>query len=119
MSFLNYEVALQTEQGVVLSRHSLPAPATVMQALTATQVPTAGLTIGVWSRHIKQDQTLQSGDRIECYLPLRADPKDARRARVNRSLSAQAAKENAANRANNRAHRARREAEKLIKNQGS
>ena len=115
MSAVHFELAMQTTQGAVLTRHCLPAPATVLQALAAAQVAANGLKIGVWSRPIQTGQMLQNGDRIECYLPLRADPKDARRARVNRSLTAQATKQNAANRANNRAHRARREAEQGLK----
>jgi putative ubiquitin-RnfH superfamily antitoxin RatB of RatAB toxin-antitoxin module len=126
MSDLQFQLALQTASGVVLSQHTAPAGCTVLQALTQTimqaVVPESSaahidlkqLTVGVWSRSIKAGQLLQAGDRLECYLPLLADPKDARRARVNRSLTQQATKENAANRATNRAARLRREAAKPI-----
>jgi uncharacterized protein len=115
---LPFQLALQTAQGVVLSQHTAAAGSTVVQALTqvlsAANINLKKLTIGVWSRRIKAGQLLQAGDRLECYLPLLADPKDARRARVNRSLTQQATKENAANRATNRAARLRREAVKHI-----
>jgi uncharacterized protein len=107
-----FQIALQTAQGVVLSQHSAAAGSTVAQALAQAHIDLKKLTVGVWSRSIKAGQLLQAGDRVECYMPLLADPKDARRARVNRSLTQQATKENAANRATNRASRLRREAAK-------
>jgi uncharacterized protein len=119
---IGFQLALQTAQGVVLSQHSAAAGSTVMQALQALTVANVGLknhTIGVWSRSIKPEQLLQAGDRVECYLALLADPKDARRARVNRSLTQQATKENAANRATNRAARLRREAAKHIESKNT
>jgi putative ubiquitin-RnfH superfamily antitoxin RatB of RatAB toxin-antitoxin module len=104
-----FQLARQTPQGVALSQHSAAAGSSVMQALAALDIDLKNLTVGVWSRSVKPAQVLQAGDRVECYLPLLADPKDARRARVNRSLTQQATKENAANRATNRAARLRRE----------
>jgi len=44
--------------------------------------PPADLEIGVWGRKIMPDHTLENGERIEFYRPLRRDPKAARRARV-------------------------------------
>jgi putative ubiquitin-RnfH superfamily antitoxin RatB of RatAB toxin-antitoxin module len=110
---LDFQLAVQTAQGVLLSQHTAAAGSTVVQALAEVHIDLKKLTVGVWSRSIKAGQLLQAGDRVECYLPLVADPKDARRARVNRSLTQQATKENAANRATNRAARLRREAAKL------
>jgi putative ubiquitin-RnfH superfamily antitoxin RatB of RatAB toxin-antitoxin module len=113
LPLLSFQLAVQTSQGVLLSQHTAPAGSTVMQAVAARiDIKQNHLTVGVWSRSIKPKQLLCAGDRVECYLPLLADPKDARRARVNRSLVAQATKENAANRATNRASRLRREAAK-------
>jgi uncharacterized protein len=113
---LGFQLAVQTAQGVVLSLHSAPAGSTVAQAVLGAgiDVMASNLTVGVWSRSIKAGQLLQAGDRVECSLPLLADPKDARRARVSRSLTQQATKENAANRATNRALRLRREGAKQI-----
>lgn len=105
---LPFQLACQTAQGVVLSLHHAPAGSTVVQALAGIPVHLKHRTIGVWSLTLKPNQLLQAGDRVELYLPLIADPKDARRARVNRTLAQQATKENAANRAVNRAARLRR-----------
>ena len=42
----------------------------------------ADLKIGVWGRKVAPGHTLENGDRIEFYRPLRCDPKAARRARA-------------------------------------
>lgn len=39
---------------------------------------------GLWGKVQPRDTLLQEGDRIECYRPLTADPKMARRARFAR-----------------------------------
>jgi uncharacterized protein len=94
-----FQVAQQTPQGVILSQYSVATGATVLQALAQQNINWKNYTVGVWSRSIKPEQILCAGDRVELYLPLQADPKDARRARVQRSIVQQASKENAANRA--------------------
>ena len=104
-----YQIAQQTAQGVVLSTHDLTVSLSVVDAVKLAQIKTIAAHIGVWGRKIKPAQTLVAGDRIEIYLALIADPKDARRARVNRSLVQQATKENAANRAVNRQMRQQRQ----------
>ncbi len=38
---------------------------------------------GIWGKTRPADYVLRDGDRVEIYRPLQADPKDARRARVN------------------------------------
>lgn len=55
-----------TTLGELLVAHHLGAPA------------------GVWGKVRPLDYVLRDGDRIETYAPLRADPKDARRAKANR-----------------------------------
>jgi putative ubiquitin-RnfH superfamily antitoxin RatB of RatAB toxin-antitoxin module len=42
----------------------------------------AGSAIGIFGRVVRPDQPLNDGDRLEIYRPLAADPKAARRARV-------------------------------------
>lgn len=37
--------------------------------------------VGVWGRKVATDTPLQNGDRVECYQPLKVDPKVARRER--------------------------------------
>jgi uncharacterized protein len=41
--------------------------------------------VGVFSRPVKLDDTLQDGDRVEIYRPLIADPKEMRRQRAERA----------------------------------
>jgi uncharacterized protein len=38
--------------------------------------------VGVWGRVKSSDYVLRADDRVEIYRPLKADPKDARRAKV-------------------------------------
>jgi uncharacterized protein len=38
--------------------------------------------VGVWGRVKLSDYVLRADDRVEIYRPLKADPKDARRAKV-------------------------------------
>jgi uncharacterized protein len=101
---IHFQLARQTLQGVTLSSHTVVAGCTVLEALVIESISLhAGkhfpYSVGVWSRNLKPEQLLNDGDRVELYLPLQADPKDARRARVLRSVAQQAAKDNAANRA--------------------
>jgi len=41
--------------------------------------------VGIYSRPVKLQDEVQSGDRIEIYRPLIADPKDLRRQRAERA----------------------------------
>ena len=41
--------------------------------------------VGIFSRPVKLQDEVQSGDRIEIYRPLIADPKDRRRQRAERA----------------------------------
>ncbi|WP_045224759.1 RnfH family protein [Methyloterricola oryzae] len=43
--------------------------------------------IGIFSKACKLDQILRSGDRVEIYRPLIADPKEARRNRAAKSAT--------------------------------
>lgn len=68
---------------------ALPAPATVGEAIEASdvrrQVPgLAGraLEVGVFGQRRTLADALQDGDRVEIYRPLTIDPKEARRVRV-------------------------------------
>ncbi|GAP67061.1 hypothetical protein MBSD_n2377 [Mizugakiibacter sediminis] len=72
-------------------RLTLPAGTTAMQAIEASGLRAAhpGLAIdpqriGIFARHAAADTPLRDGDRVEVYRPLRVDPKEARRRRVNR-----------------------------------
>ena len=41
--------------------------------------------VGIWYKAVKLDQQLQSGDRIEIYRPLIADPKEVRKRRAEKA----------------------------------
>lgn len=43
--------------------------------------------IGIFGKAIKEDYSLQQGDRIELYRPLIADPKEVRRLRAKKGLA--------------------------------
>jgi putative ubiquitin-RnfH superfamily antitoxin RatB of RatAB toxin-antitoxin module len=67
---------------------TLPAGATVRQALMASGLPDVvaageldGLQAGIWGRKAPWDQPLRDADRVEVYRGLRVDPKVARRER--------------------------------------
>lgn len=65
-------------------RHlALEPGATVGTALRAAGYA-ADLPAGVYGRRVGPETPLADGDRVEIYRPLRADPKDARRARARR-----------------------------------
>jgi uncharacterized protein len=72
---------------------SVPAESSIDAALAAAREIAArdaiplpdfeSLSVGIWGRVRSRGTRLREGDRIELYRPLQADPKDARRARVN------------------------------------
>lgn len=49
------------------------------------EIDATHLTLGIWNRTCKLDDTLSEGDRIEIYRPLIADPKEARRRRAEKA----------------------------------
>ena len=65
---------------------------TVEQAILAsgllelrTDIDLAKNKVGIYSRAVKLHDVVQSGDRIEIYRPLIADPKELRRQRAERA----------------------------------
>jgi len=44
--------------------------------------------VGIWGRRVTPDHAVRSGDRIEIYRPLAADPKETRRRRARRRAGA-------------------------------
>ena len=80
-------VALPDRQEVI--EVDIPDGATAADALEVARVRerfpelgSAALTLGIWSRPCAGDTVLRSGDRVEVYRPLQADPKEQRRARA-------------------------------------
>ena len=64
---------------------------TAMQAVRASglleefALDPAGLALGLYGRRVDGAQPLYPGDRVEIYRPLKADPKEARKARARKS----------------------------------
>ena len=83
MSVLNIEVVWVDAQGAVQERSiALPQGAQLQDALAAchlTLLPSQNC--GIWGRTKELTQSLQDGDRVELYQPLKVDPKVARRER--------------------------------------
>ena len=74
---------------ISLATRSMPADATVGQALQTCLTQTAlerltleDMSAAVFGRRARPDQPLYDGDRIELLGPITADPKSARHARV-------------------------------------
>lgn len=89
---VNIEVAFASPESALLAALSLPAGATVADALAAAHLDTvfpqysfAELEVGVWGRPAAREQRLLEGDRVEVYRELERDPMEARRLRARRS----------------------------------
>lgn len=68
---------------------TLPPGSTARQAVDASgllqkhpELDPAKLKLGVYGKLLKDDAPLRDHDRVEIYRPLRADPKEARKKRV-------------------------------------
>jgi uncharacterized protein len=86
---MTVEVVCATSERQLLRRLSLPAGSTVIQAAEQSgilqsmpEVDFDPSRLGIFSRRVAPDDTLQDGDRVEIYRPLTLDPKDARRRRA-------------------------------------
>lgn len=87
---INVTVAWASEAEAHSVALTLPVSSTIDSALAAARdiATQSGMvlpsieTAGIWGRVRARSTRLREGDRIELYRALRADPKDARRARV-------------------------------------
>lgn len=61
----------------------LDAGATIADALRAAGHELAA-DVGIWGRKKSLEHPLRDQDRVECYRPLKVDPKEARKARFGR-----------------------------------
>ncbi|MDO6619893.1 MULTISPECIES: RnfH family protein [unclassified Shewanella] len=82
--------ALPTQQKII-SVNVLPGT-TFIEAVKQSnivsffpEIDLAKVKLGVFSRQVKHDEVLVSGQRIEIYRPLIADPKDVRRKRAEKA----------------------------------
>ena len=93
MSLIQVEVvyALPYQQ-VVLCQNVAPdsdVQDVITQSGILQQFPDLDLTVnmvGIFGRQVKLNSRLRSGDRIEIYRPLLADPKDIRRRRAEQAI---------------------------------
>ena len=77
------EVAAELPEGVTL-QEGLVLLADVIEELTGSADPEA---TGVWGKVKPLHTILRHGDRLEFYRSLKADPKQARRARVGKQVN--------------------------------
>lgn len=82
----------------VAKAYRLSPPSTVADALALAAadpefagIDVAGSAVGIFGRAAPAGRMLQPGDRIELYRPLAADPKEARRSRVERARAQRSA----------------------------
>lgn len=86
---INVEVVYALPERQELSSLTLPAGATVSQAIEASgflaRYPEIDITknkLGVYAKLAKPDTALRDRDRVEIYRPLIADPKEVRKQRA-------------------------------------
>lgn len=86
------EVAYALPDKQYLYRVKVPEGSSVEQAIIASglleirsDISLQENKVGIFSRTVKLHDEVQSGDRIEIYRPLIADPKDLRRQRAERA----------------------------------
>jgi putative ubiquitin-RnfH superfamily antitoxin RatB of RatAB toxin-antitoxin module len=88
---ISVEVVYATPERQTLLRVVVAAGATVGDALAQSgiftlhpEVDGANAPVGIFGKAVARERRLESGDRIEIYRPLVADPKASRHARVAR-----------------------------------
>lgn len=83
------EVAYALPERQALVALTLSAGSRASDALAASglcaqfpEIDPAGVRLGIFGRAVESSQLLRSGDRVEIYRPLKADPKEVRRRRA-------------------------------------
>lgn len=86
------EVIYALPDRAIFKAYRLPSPSTVADALALAAADPAfagidvvGSAVGIFGRAAAPERELHPGDRIELYRALAADPKEARRSRVQRA----------------------------------
>lgn len=90
------EVAYAVPNKQKIVRLDVPDGTTALQAVKQSQLDsvfeglefTDELKLGVWGKSVSGDRLLVSGERVEIYRPLLADPKEVRKARAARAKAA-------------------------------
>jgi hypothetical protein len=92
---IHVEVAYARERTQALlsvkGPHGLCVSDAIERSGLLTRFPEIDLSVnkvGIFGKMVRLDQTLQSGDRVEVYAPLIADPKQARKDRAAESAPA-------------------------------
>lgn len=80
-------VYIPFEKEAVQLHLSFPSPVTVAEViaeanLNALYPETTDLLVGIFGKQVPRDRLVQSGDRVELYRGLTADPKEKRRLRA-------------------------------------
>ncbi len=91
---IQIEIVYALEDEQFLYREEVEEGTTVIEALKASQLlqdfPELTLDkVGIFGRLVAYDTLLKPQDRIEVYRPLKADPKERRRKRVERERKAE------------------------------
>lgn len=86
-STISIEVVLALPDRQTVRRVELPAGSTVRDALAASGMGQTGRA-GIYGKVVPAGAVLADGDRVEIYRPLRADPKELRRARATKRRAA-------------------------------
>ena len=94
---IEVEVAYALPDRQALLRISVPAGTTALDAAQRSgleaRFPELVISeesrLGIFGQIVSPSQTLREGDRVEIYRPLRADPKEVRKARAARSRERQ------------------------------
>ena len=91
---IEVEVAYAKPERQLILRVEGPTGLTVAQAIArsgiAEQFPDidiASAKVGIFSKPVAMDAPLRTGDRVEIYRPLIADPKEARKKRADKGKS--------------------------------
>jgi len=88
---LQVEVVYALPQRQVVRVLSLPAGSRVVDAIRASrlveefpEIDSATCALGIFGERVDPDTALRTGDRVEIYRPLQADPRETRRRRAAR-----------------------------------
>ena len=91
---IEVEVAYAKPERQLILRVEGPAGLTVAQAIARSgiaeqfpEIDIATAKVGIFSKPVTMDAPLRTGDRVEIYRPLIADPKEARKKRAAKAKS--------------------------------
>lgn len=90
---ISVEVVYAKPDKIIALPIAVPLGTSIAEAIALsgllTQVPDFIIkegAVGVYGQKVALDYSLQPGDRIECYRPITADPKEVRQRRAKRKI---------------------------------